>query len=149
MANSRFRHEVEAWIREEFLCEEFGQPFKKKQLRLTPGGKFEFDAASQDGRIAVNISTASARTRRSGKLAHGSINKVRGDILFLTLAETLHKILVLTEPDMHRFWVNETKAGRVPKEVRFMLVELPETMRSALDVEKRLASEEIQHRPIG
>jgi len=147
MADTRFRHAIEACIRETFLRGEYRQPFEKRQLRLCAGGRFEFDAVSQDGSVAATISTASARVRDSRRIAVGSINKIRSDMLFLMLCEARTKLVVLTEADMMDFWTAERGRGRVPRQIDFKLAPLPKTMRTELDTKKAEASYEIERRP--
>lgn len=84
MANSRVALEVEDWVTSSWLNKKYGQAFRKKQLTLTCGGKFEFDAVSEDGSIVVVVSTATGVTA-TGKNPSGKIHKIRSDMFFLLL----------------------------------------------------------------
>ena len=84
MADSRPQHQAEEWVRGMWLCERFQQTFYKKQLMLTSGGLFEFDAVSHDESIVASISTNGGITA-SARKATPKLNKIRSDILFLLL----------------------------------------------------------------
>ena len=100
MADTRVQLEVEDWVRDNWMSGEFGCDFYRKRLTLSSGGVFDFDAVSQDGKIAACISTSGGKTAR-GKHAVGKLLKLRSDMLFLLLAkEPQKRIIVLTESDM-------------------------------------------------
>jgi len=64
------------------------------------GGVFDFDAVSGDKNVVATISTSGAKTS-GGKHAVGKILKIRSDMLFLTMVEAKHRVVVLTENDMY------------------------------------------------
>jgi hypothetical protein len=99
VADTRVQREVESWIRQNWLPREYGQAFHSRELRLTAGGVFDFDAVSEDGKIAVTISTGGTQTA-SGKRASGKLQKIRADALFLMMAEVARRVLLFTEADM-------------------------------------------------
>lgn len=142
MANTSAQRLVEAWIRESWLPQAFKQPFTKRRVRLTPGGEFEFDAVSRDARVIATISTSRSRTR-SGRPGHGKFNKIRSDILFLTLARARRRVVVLTEADMFAACQSQKTAGRLPRNVEFVLVRVPTTLASRLRRARRKSSREV------
>ncbi len=110
---------------------------------MTCGGVFDFDAVSQDRKIAACISTSGGKTA-TGKHAVGKLLKLRSDMLFLLLAKEPEKrVIVLTEPDMLEVCSKEKTGGRVPHEIEFVLVDLPEALRNKLTQARKNASEEV------
>jgi hypothetical protein len=142
MANTRVQHEVEEWIRTEFLPGVYDQGFSKKNLQLRPGGIFEFDAVSEDGRIAASISTASSRTS-SGKLASGTMNKIRSDMLFLTMVEVRKPLLVFTQADLLEYWKEQSIRGRAPTSIEYRLARVLGDLGKRLAQAKGAASREM------
>lgn len=75
MADTRVQLEVEDWVRDVWMQEQFACEFYRKRLSLISGGVFDFDAVSKDGKIAACISTSEGKTA-SGKhaayRAHGA-----------------------------------------------------------------------------
>ncbi len=142
MADTRAQLQVEEWIRQEWMPVEFGQVFRAQRFRLTSGGFFDFDAVSSDGSVVASISTSGAVTA-SGKNGVGKLQKIRSDVLFLTLAEADRRIIILTERDMYDRCMQESLAGRLPKCVEFCLVEVPEHLIAALKQSRAQASREV------
>src|SRR5256885_419726 len=142
MANTSCQVECEDWIRLHWLPEQFGQAFYRERLSLDPGGVFDFDAVSADRTIAVSISTSGARTA-SGKHGVGKLMKLRADMLFLLMAQVSRRIVLLTERDMYERCLREREAGRVPREIEFMRVTLPDDLCARLAVARRASSDEV------
>ncbi|MCL6558270.1 MAG: hypothetical protein K6U74_05615 [Firmicutes bacterium] len=143
MADTRVQLEIEGWVREKWMPEKFGCHFYRNRLSLTSGGVFDFDAVSQDRKIAACISTSGGKTAR-GKHAVGKLLKLRSDMLFLLLAKEPEKrIIVLTEPDMFEVCSKEKAGGRVPQQIEFVLAELPEDLRQKLTRARNNASKEV------
>ena len=134
MSSSASDRDAEAWVRDTFLAKRYKQGFGKKKAKLTPGGKFEFAAVSDDGSIVANIST-------SGYDAAGNMQKVRSDAFFVLLADAQKKLLVFTEPDMHEAWQKEQVNGRLPSDIQLVKAELTPALRRRLDASKRDAAE--------
>lgn len=142
MADTSVQREVEGWLRENWLPAKYGQRFSAKPLRLSSGGSFDFDAVSQDGSIAVTISTSAALTA-GGKRGSGKLQKIRADALFLLLAQAKRSVLVFTEPDMFRLCQKETQNGRLPASLELALAELPPELQARLAEARRKASAEV------
>jgi hypothetical protein len=148
MADTRVQVEVEDWVRKEWMSGQFGCVFYRERLSLTSGGVFDFDAVSQDRRIAACISTSGGKTA-SGKNAVGKLLKLRSDMLFLLLAKEPEKrIIVLTEPDMFEVCAKEKAGGRVPQQIEFVLADLPDELRKKLTQARKNASKEVSPTPI-
>jgi len=79
MADTKAQIKAERWIVKEYLPKLFNHRFEEKQTTLQWGGKFKFDAVSEDGEIVVNISTSSAKTARE-KQAIGKRHKIKADV---------------------------------------------------------------------
>lgn len=148
MADTRVQREVEGWLRREWLRREFNQPFDSRELRLTPGGVCEFDAVSADERIVVMISTGAATTA-SGNGAAGKLNKLRSDILFLTmLPGELRRIVLLTARSMFDALNGERARGRLPIGIETLHAQgLPQDLELRLQQSQRVASREVSGRP--
>lgn len=131
MANTSIQTEVEDWVRRNWMPTQYGTKFARERLRLSSGGVFDFDAVSEDHSIVAVISTSSAKT--SGlKHAVGKMQKLRADMLFLTMVEAKRRIIVLTERDMCDQCEKEFAAGRVPREIEFVCAIIPEDLRARL-----------------
>lgn len=142
MSDSKVQLDIEKWIREEWLPKVFGQKFRPAPLKLESGGMFNFDAVSQDNMIVVNISTSGVKTA-SGNPGSGKKQKLRADMFFLMMTETEKRLIALTEKDMFNFWEAEKQAGRVPREIEFIHVELPKDLKNKLLEAKKIASKEV------
>jgi hypothetical protein len=85
---------------------------------------------------------SSARTAR-GKYVAGKIQKLRADMLFLLMVTAGKRLIILTGKDMFYFSVAEKRGGRVPQEIEFVHLHLPETLVTRLLVAKKVASDEV------
>ena len=148
MADTRVQLEVEDWVRREWLPTKFNQQFRRERLRLSAGGVFDFDAVSSDNTIVANISTSSGITS-GGKNPSGKIQKLRADMLFLLMVKAEKRLIVLTEKGMYDLCLKEKSNGRVPLEIEFVLVEIPEMLAASLHNAKSIASKEVSPRDIG
>jgi len=100
MADTSTQLEVEDWIRTRWIPLKFNQKFVQRNLRLSSGGVFKFDAVSDDEKIIANISTSGATTS-GGKVGAGKKQKIRADIYFLLLLPNeMRKLMIFTETDM-------------------------------------------------
>lgn len=142
MANTRTQSRAEGWIRDVWLPLQIGKPFQKQKLRLSSGGYFEFDAVSSDQQVVATVSTSRARTS-SGRRGAGKMNKIRSDILFLSLRKARRRVVVLTERDMHRNCERQQEMGRLPRWVKFLLVPLPKALAKSLRRARRKSSREV------
>jgi hypothetical protein len=142
MADTSVQIEVEDWVRRKWMPEQFGMKFSRERLRLRSGGVFDFDAVSDDETIVATISTSGAKTS-GGKYAVGKILKLRSDMLFLTMVEAKRRIVVLTERDMCDQCEKEVAGGRVPPEIEFVCVMLPEELNRRLIAARMKASVEL------
>jgi hypothetical protein len=142
LADSRIQLEIEDWIRNDWLPNKYGQKFRRERFKLNTGGVFDFDAVSDDEKIVINISTSSAFTF-NGKVGVGKMQKIHSDIMFLLMVETREKVILLTEKDMYDRCISEKNAGRIPKDVSFMHVNLPEELKVKLRGAKKVASLEV------
>jgi hypothetical protein len=146
MADTRIQLEVEDWVRDQWMPKRFGQRFNRNRLPLTSGGVFDFDAVSEDRKMAACISTSGGKTAR-GKHAVGKLLKLRSGMLFLGLArEPERRFIILTEQHMYDVCSKEKKGGRVPENIEFELAEIPEESRERLDSARENASKEVSPR---
>jgi hypothetical protein len=117
--------------------------FRKQKLIMQGRGVFEFDAVSIDKKIIGNISTATAFTYR-GSLASGKKSKLRADCLMLALGSSETKLMILTETCMYELALKEQSEGRLPLDIEFCLVELPDSLKQKLTVSRDEASLEVR-----
>jgi hypothetical protein len=141
MSSSHVQRECEKWILDFWLPEKFRLNFKKKRLKMQGRGEFEFDAVSLDMKIIGNISTASAFTHRRS-IGSGKKSKLRADCLMLALCSAEKKLMILTEASMHELAIKEQANGRLPFDIEFHYVELPETLKQKLAISQDEASME-------
>ncbi len=142
MADTRVQIEVEWWVRDWLPGAFEGRKFHQRQLPLSSGGKFVFDAVSEDGNVVVTISTSGARTA-TGKHGSGKLQKIRADALFLVLSAAPHPVLVFTERDMFELCQKEAQNGRLPSSLQFLLAEIPADLEARLRVARLASSREV------
>jgi hypothetical protein len=143
MANTKAQIKAQQWIIEEYLSKRFSQRFEEKQTTLEWGGKFKFDAVSEDSEIVANISTSSAKTA-SGKQAIGKRQKIKADTLYLLHASNANRRLQLfTEKDMLEYFTKEKESGRFPPEVELVFVKLPDKLNQEVQKARQVASKEV------
>ena len=143
MADTRVQTEVEDWVRENWMLNQYGQRFHRERVKLSSGGNFDFDAVSDDRKIVASISTSSGRTS-SGKLGVGKLHKLRSDMLFLHMAEGEKRVLCLTERDMFSVCQKEFQNGRVPKTIEIIYAEIPAELDQRLKAAREIASQEVR-----
>lgn len=143
MADTRVQVEVERWVRDNWLPGTFeGQKFHQRQLQLSSGGRFAFDAVSDDGSVVVTVSTSGALTA-TGKRGSGKLQKIRADALFLLLSAAPRPVLVFTERDMFELCRKEAQNGRLPPNLGFLLAEIPPNLEARLRVARLASSREV------
>jgi hypothetical protein len=146
MADTRVQLEVEDWVRVNWMPNHFGQKFYRNRLRLSAGGVFDFDAVSEDQSIVASISTSAMKTS-GGKAASGKLMKLRSDMLFLLMAETVSKrFIVLTEHSMFVVCQKERESGRAPLGIDFLLAKIPDELEHRLIQARIAASKEVSPR---
>jgi len=143
MANTRIQIVVQQWVIDNHLKPKYGKNFSEKNIPLSWGGKFKFDAVSDDGEIIANISTSPSHTARKKK-ATGKIHKIRSDTLYLTNAVGPKKrIQVFTEQSMYDDFTKQTKAGRYPNNVELDVVKLPNRLQEQVEAARKKAEDEV------
>ncbi|PJI37618.1 hypothetical protein [Ferrovibrio sp.] len=143
MAHTGVQIEVEDWVRENWMSDQFQQRFYRNRIKLESGGVFDFDAVSEDKSIAACISTSGGKTSR-GKLAVGKLHKLRSDMLFLHMAVGVtQKLMILTELDMLELCEKEKTNGRTPSDIAFRHAPIPEDLQARLIKAREIASKEM------
>lgn len=143
MADTRCHIECERWVRDVWLTGQFGQEFTERNVTLTSGGQFKFDAVSADGSILASISTSLA-AMSSGKRGVGKLMKLRADMLFHTMAVASRKLMVFTEPCMYQACSSEQVRGRTPQDIEFVLAQLPPGLAAKLSTSRDRSSREVR-----
>ena len=142
MADTRMQKQVEEWVCQEWMPKQYHQDFSEKQVRLSSGGLFKFDAVSTDGTIVANIATGGLKTS-GGNTGWAKVDKIRSDLFFLLLAGAERTLMLLTEKDMHDWWVTEAQNGRVPASIEFVHVEIPAALNEQLRESRQKAAREV------
>ena len=142
MANASVPKEVAEWLRQNWIPLKFGQSFTSGPCRFSSGGTTKFSAVSLDRKIVAAISTGGATTA-AGKPGVGKRAAILAQILFLVMAETERRLVILTEKSMLDWCNQESRGGRMPLNVEFHLADLPDELRLRLDVSKKTASREV------
>jgi hypothetical protein len=143
MANTKAQKIAQQWIVTEYLPKQFNQQFEEKSIDLVWGGKFKFDAVSEDRSVIANISTSAAKTAK-GKQATGKFHKIHSDALYLLYSKGATKrLLIFTEKDLREHFLAEQRSGRFPSEIDLVYVELPASLRSQVKLVRFLASQEV------
>jgi hypothetical protein len=124
------------------MPKKLGRVFHRDRVRLSPGGVFEFDAVSDDGKTIATISTTDAKTA-SGRVATGKLTKIRSDMYFLLLVPDVdRRIVILTEKGMFDLCTKEQENGRVHRLIEFVHAEIPDNLRSKLRMSREAAAKE-------
>lgn len=143
MADTRCQTECERWIRDHWLRERFGQDFTERNVALSSGGYFKFDAVSADGTVVASIST-SKKDMRSGKAGVGKFMKLRSDMLFHILAGASRKLMIFTESCMFEACIKERERGRTPRDIEFIHAQLPDQPVGRLAASRETSSREVR-----
>lgn len=130
MSKSTFRHDVERFVRDEWLAPIVGQGFREANIALHAGGEFQCDAVSEDRKILASICTNAGKTisLKRSKKATPKLHKVRSDILYMMCAEAERRIVILTDRNMYDLCMEQVNAGRMPVGIEFLLAEIPSEM---------------------
>lgn len=143
MADTSIQKIVETWVRDHFLAKKYGCQFAERHLSLSWGGKFKFDAVSEDGQIVANISSSPGKTNK-GRSASGKIHKIKSDTLYLTNAiGPTTRVQVFTEKSMAERFTKEAKNGRYPGDVVLLTVELPTSIQEQVTKVRKIAVDEV------
>jgi len=142
MADTRVQTEVENWICSNWMPKQFIQEFSRKSMILASGGRYSFDAVSDDNRVVAVISTSGAKTS-SGKSGVGKMLKIRSDMYFLILVDAESRVVILTEPDMFELCQKEKQNGRVPETIQFLHAKIPDNLEARLKESRRRAANEV------
>jgi hypothetical protein len=120
---------IETWIRDSYLQGIYKKKFKKKKLLLQSRGTLEFDAVTADDEIVACISLLSARTGNPETSKEHTKSVQQKAFWMLSLEATpSERLFLFTEPSMYDFIKQEQKKRRFPKEIKIVLIELPEEL---------------------
>jgi len=144
MADTSSQKKAEIWIVGHYLPQRFeGIPFKEQAVPLVWGGKFAFDAVSEDLSIIALVSTSTAKTS-GGKQATAKIQKLKCDTLYLTnVSVPCRKILVFSERSMLEHFQKDVKAGRFPSDIELLHAELPADILAEVHAARLVAQQEV------
>jgi hypothetical protein len=140
MANTRDLEAAFDWTRKE-LGKRFDVTFSKAQTTLRQGTQRTFNAVSNDGSIVATISHSSGLTSGNKKPV-GKIHGAVAYLYFLSQARAQRRMLVLTDPDLHRFVLNEVE-GAVGDGLEILHVPLPSELAAKVRAVTSRASDEM------
>lgn len=143
MANTSAQHIAEQWVVSQFLCNHFsGVKFVGRKLSLRWGGRFAFDAVSEDEKLVGLVSTSAAHTA-GRKAATAKFQKLKADALYLLHVVGAERLfMIFTEESMLRHFEKEKKSGRFPPEIELIHAPLPEQINAQVLSARKLASAE-------
>jgi len=142
MTDTSAMNRAETWIREEELPRLFGQPFSQRRVTHSYGGIFIPDAVSEDGKIAVCVSTSTARTGR-GNFGVAKHNKILKDCYFLEKLPVERRILIFTERSMYESVLSYRDVLRhIGPEIEILHVQLPPALATEVSAVRAKASRE-------
>ncbi|MGH3763323.1 hypothetical protein [Actinophytocola sp.] len=130
---------VEDHVRE-VLSAEHQIVFRRRRLRLQPGGYHEFDAVSDDGRVVASVKTAAGG---AGRHPSGKVTNCLAELYFLSLVRAHRKLLVLTSAEFHRSFLT-AMAGKIPHSLEVLHVALPPDVRARVAAVQEAGSDETQ-----
>ncbi len=143
MANTNYLKEIECWVRDNWLPQQFpGCRFDKRFLELITGGKHEFDAVSNDRSIVAGITTRSWKTK-GGNLPSGKYHGLFSELYFLSLVQAKNKFLILTNSEMYEDFRRKS-LGKVAKGIEIIFCQLPSEMAERVDSVQGVASRELK-----
>ncbi len=146
MANTQtLKNQVEVYVRDR-LEVKYSQPFTKRKLPVGhkqdgSAAMHEFDAVSADGSIVVGIKSSSGRTS-GGRYPSGKVATAYQELYFLSLAKAERRILVLTNPELHKIF-RKRSDGKVAPGLKLKLISLPPELEKQAQAVQRAASQEM------
>ncbi|MDI6872062.1 MAG: hypothetical protein QME79_12110 [Bacillota bacterium] len=143
MADTRFlKDQVEQYVRAA-LKGEYGVGFDSRFLKLSTGGRHEFDAVSEDEQIVATIKSSSGKTA-AGNLPSGKIQAVEAELYYLTLVDAPVRMVVLTTPQFFDIMRGRLK-GKLAPGLHLKLVELPSELQALASRVQQKASREVSN----
>jgi hypothetical protein len=116
--------------------------FRRRAVRLQPGGYHEFDAVSDNGRIVASVKTASGQTV-AGRPPAAKVTSCIAELYFLSLARAHKKLLVLTSADFLELF-RTAMAGKVPHGVEIRHMALPDGVAARVAAVQGAGTDETQ-----
>ena len=143
MADTSINLEAERWVVETGLLSHLpGKKFASKKIDLMWGGRFFFDAVSEDGEIVAVVSTSAARTA-TGKSAIAKYQKIKTDALYLLhIKNEARRVLIFTESCMKEYFAKQASVGRFPPNIELLHIPLPEGLQAKVEETRCRASRE-------
>jgi predicted nuclease of predicted toxin-antitoxin system len=118
---------VRGWLEKQFP----GHKFAEKAVPLRGGGKYKFDAVSEDETVVGNILSNRAKTR-TGRENSGAVLKALKDIQYLTkLRRKVQPVLVFTDKDFQELMLRRGSRVEVRK-IRTLVCPLPDHLQDKL-----------------
>lgn len=116
--------------------------FRRRAVRLQPGGYHEFDAVSDNGRIVASVKTASGQSW-GARHPSAKVTSCIAELYFLSLAKAHKKLLVLTSVEFHELFRN-AMAGKVPHGVEIRHIPLPDEVAARVAAVQQSGTDETQ-----
>jgi hypothetical protein len=115
------------WLSEQFP----GHTFKEKPVRLTNGGRYDFDAVAEDDSIVAAILCNRAKTR-TGRENTGGVRKALTEISYLkSVSEGVKKVMIFTDDGFCQ--LIRRRASRLGMEpIQTMVCKLPPHLEAEL-----------------
>ena len=123
---SKIKSIIEPWFRNEYLKKKHpGKVIKQENLDFVWGGKFEYDAVVYDsGRItSVYLLSCSEYKTSTGKGGTGKFQKIKSDLLMMVGTNAPTKTMAFLGKTMYEQFKTQQQMGRLPQDIKCMLVE--------------------------
>ena len=148
MADSRAYKTVECEIREKLPTVDFFKErnltnFSEKNLTLSSGGQFKFDAVDETNTAAVNISASKGVTLTTGKPQSATKRKVFADAHFLLQANVDVRAIVFAQKTAYDVFEKEQKNGRIPENIKLLHIPVSAELQKRLDEAGKKSSDEV------
>ncbi|MET9317282.1 hypothetical protein ABZX12_36150 [Kribbella sp. NPDC003505] len=140
MANTAALQEAIDWARGD-LERQYGVPFAKSTVRLHTGGTRSFNAVASDGTVVATVLNSSGATS-GGKKPVGKLRYAIAELYYLSLVQSRHRLLVVTNADFLEYLSNEV-AGALIDGIELVHLPLPPLLAGRVAEVTTAASEEM------
>lgn len=143
---SKFKHIIEPWFRDNYLHKIHPEAeIKQEKLSLIWGGNFEYDAVVyKNSKVeSVYLLSCSEYKTSNGKGGAGKFHKIKSDILMMLGTQAPNKIMAFLGKTMYQQFETQKKMGRLPQDIKCILVEPPAEIAQLIHGIRREAASEV------
>lgn len=143
---TQLKNIIEPWFRQEYLRRKYPNAYiTQKQLSLSWGGQFEYDAVVyENGKLAaIYLLSCSEFKTNNGKGGAGKFHKIKSDTLMLLGTESPKKVMAFLGESMYRQFKAQQIEGRLPQDILAELVQPSPEIESLVRSIREQASREV------